>query len=274
MTGSFLITLREGLEAALVIGIILGYLYKTGQQALNRQVYLGAACAVAASILTAYVFETLLGGFEKHEELFEGIFMLVAVGILTPMIVWMNKNSRNIKSNLERQINSALTGKQLIGLTALSFLAVYREGVETVLFMEASVLSASPGQALAGGLLGITAAIFTAAVIFKGTARLNLGTFFKVTGLILVFFAAGLTAHGLHELQEAGIIPAIIDHVWNTNGFINEKGVVGSFLKTLVGYNGDPSLVEVLGWVIYTGITLKMFLAPQDKHLEKAVHHI
>lgn len=262
MSASFFITLREGLEAALIIGIILGYLYKTGQNRFNGQVYLGVAGAVLASILTAVAFESLLGGFEKYEELFEGIFMLLAVALLTPMIIWMHRNSMNIRSNLERQVGSALTGRQLLGLAVISFLSVYREGVETVLFLEAAALNSSAGQTLTGGVLGTLTAVVLAAMIFRGTARLNLGTFFKVTGIILVFFAAGLTAHGVHELQEVGVIPVIVEHVWNTNGIINEKGLVGSFLKTLVGYNGDPSLLEVISWCLYMITVGRVFITP------------
>ncbi|MHB8917821.1 MAG: FTR1 family iron permease [Desulfocucumaceae bacterium] len=260
MSASFFITLREGLEAALIIGIILGYLHKTGQGQFNRQVYLGAAGAVLASVLTAAAFESLLGGFEMHEELFEGIFMLLAVGMLTPMIIWMHNNSRSIKSNLERQVRSAVAGSQIFGLAAISFLSVYREGVETVLFMKAAALNGGSWPAMAGGTLGILAAVVLAVLIFRGTARLNLGTFFRVTGIILVFFAAGLTAHGIHELQEAGVLPVLIEHLWNTNGIINEKGLAGSFLKSLVGYNGDPSLLEVIGWSLYMAAVGRIFL--------------
>ncbi|MFZ5631927.1 MAG: FTR1 family iron permease [Bacillota bacterium] len=265
MSGAFLITLREGLEAALIIGIILGYLYKTGQSRFNRQVYFGLAAAILASILTAVMFESLLGGFEKHEKIFEGAFMLLAVGLLTPMIIWMQRNSQNIRSNLESRINSALTGKQLFGLALISFLSVYREGVETVLFMEAAAFNSGTGRTLAGGVLGILTAVILAVLIFRGTAKLNLSVFFKITGIILVFFAAGLTAHGVHELQEAGIIPVFIEHLWNTNGIVNEKGLAGSFLKALFGYNGDPSLLEVVSWCLYMVSVGRLFLNSAQK---------
>lgn len=273
MSGSFFITLREGLEAALVIGIILGYLYKTGQRRFNRQVYTGAAAAVLASVLTAVAFELLLGGFKKHEELFEGFFMLLAVALLTPMILWMHRNSNNIRSNLEKQVHLALSGGQLLGLAAVSFLSVYREGVETVLFLEAAALKSSAGQTLAGGILGIVAAVVLAAMVFKGASRLNLRTFFKVTGIILVFFAAGLTAHGVHELQEAGILPVFIDHLWNTNGIVNEAGPAGSLLKVLVGYNGDPSLLEAASWLLYMTAVGRFFMIPARK-LDQTVKQI
>lgn len=259
MSASFLITLREGLEAALIIGIILGYLHKTGQHAFQRQAIGGVIAAVIASIMTAFVFESMLGGFEEYEEIFEGIFMLLAVGLLTPMVIWMHKNSKNIKTNLEQQIHTALSGKQLFSLAIISFLSVYREGVETVLFLGAAAFSSSPVATITGGILGIITAIVLAVIIFKGIAKLNLSLFFKVTGIILVFFAAGLTAQGVHELQEAGIIPIFIEHVWDTNGIINEKGLFGSLLKTLIGYNGNPSLLEVLSWLAYLLTVGRMF---------------
>lgn len=251
MSGAFVITLREGLEAALIVGIILGYLAKTGQPGYYRQVFLGVIGAVVASIATAAVFKSVLGGFEEYEQIFEGIFMLLAVCLLTPVIFWMHNNSKNIKSNLENKINTAVSGKQMLGLAVISFLSVYREGVETVLFLGAAAFNSSAGGTLAGGITGIITAIVLALIIFKGTSKLNLKTFFKVTGAVLVLFAAGLAAHGVHELQEAGIIPVIIEHVWNTNGIINENNYIGSLLKSLFGYNGNPSLLEVISWCLY-----------------------
>ncbi|MHB8158558.1 MAG: FTR1 family iron permease [Desulfocucumaceae bacterium] len=265
MSGAFLITLREGLEAALIIGIILGYLGKTGQQVYNRQVLSGILGAVAASILTAVVFESILGGFEGYEKIFEGTFMLLAVCLLTPMIIWMQRNSKSIKSNLEKQINTAISGQQMLGLALISFLSVYREGVETVLFIEAAALNSSAGNTLIGGILGTATAIGLAVLIFKGTASLNLAAFFKVTGIVLVFFAAGLTAHGVHELQEAGIIPVVIEHVWNTNGIIDENGVLGLMLKSLFGYNGNPSLIEVISWSLYMAIVGRLYIFSNNK---------
>ncbi|MHB1421242.1 MAG: FTR1 family iron permease [Bacillota bacterium] len=264
MSASFLITLREGLEAALVIGIILSYLHKTGQKQYNRQVYAGVLLAVVASILTAIIFESLLGGFEDHEQLFEGIFMLLAVCLLTPMILWMHRNSKNIKSIMETKINHSLSKRQLFGLVSISFLAVYREGVETVLFLGAAIFNSTRGQTLIGGFLGIAAAIILTVIIFKGTTKVNLRLFFKITGIILVFFAAGLTAHGVHEFQEVGILPVFIEHIWDTSKVINENGLLGSFLKILIGYDAAPSLLEFLSWFVYVVTVGRIFLRPTE----------
>lgn len=266
MVNGLLITLREGLEAALVIGIILGYITKIGKNPLKKDVFAGVLLAVLASIGTAFLFQSVLGGFEgKNEEVFEGIFMLLAVGLLTPVILWMQKQSKHLKQGLEHQIDIAVNKKQLFGLALLSFLSVYREGVETVLFFQASAFTSSAGQLTFGGIIGLILAVGLAAGIFRGTARLNLKTFFKITGMILVFFAAGLFAHGIHELQEAGMFPVIIEHVWDINWLLNEKGTLGSFLKSLLGYNGNPSLPEVIGYLGYLLLVGKAFLFPQSK---------
>lgn len=264
MFNAFLITLREGIEAALIVGIMLGYLSKTGQGHHSKKVFLGVGLAIIASVGVAFVFEAFLGGFESHEKLFEGIFMLTAVAMLTPMILWMQKNSVNIKANLERQISTALSGNILMGLTAIAFLSVFREGIETVLFMRAALFTSSTSVTAFGGIMGTVTAIVLAALLFKGAVKLDLGTFFKVTGLVLLLVAAGLTAHGIHELQEAGVFPIFIEHVWDMNHILNEKGIAGSLLKSLFGYNGNPSLLEIISWLSFVLIVGRKFFAFSD----------
>lgn len=252
MAGAFLITLREALEAALIIGIVLGYLAKIGQTRWTSHVWVGTGLAVLASAATAYLFERLVGGFEgRSEEIFEGVVMLIAVVVLTSMILWMQRQARQIKGELQHRIDATLASGQVWGLSALAFFAVYREGVETVLFLKAAVLAGGTGGALVGGLLGILLAVAIAYLLFRTSVSFNLRQFFLITGSVLVLFAAGLLAHGIHELQEAGVVPVIIEHLWDMNGILDEKGPVGSFLKALFGYNGNPSLLEVVAWLAY-----------------------
>ncbi len=247
-----LITLREGLEAALIVGIVLGVLRKMGRTDRSRYVWAGVAAAVAASVVAGLAFNALGVAFEgRGEAIFEGVAMLLAAGVLTWMIFWMQRQGRKIQSDLERDTRRAVTEERAWALFSLAFVAVVREGIETVLFLTAAAFSATAGQTLIGGALGLIVAVAIGWLIFAAGKELDVGVFFRVTGLLLVLFAAGLVAHGIHELQEAALVPTIVEHVWNVNPILNEDSTVGEFLKALLGYNGNPSLIEVLSYVAY-----------------------
>lgn len=255
MGGALLITLREALEASLIIGIILGYLAKVGQIRLARYVWWGAGLALLASAITAYLFEVLAGGFEgRSEEIFEGIVMLAAVGVLTSMILWMQKQSCTIRGEIQSRVDQAIRSNGVAGIAVLAFVSVFREGVETVLFLKAALVSGTQQGVFVGGLAGILGAIVIAWLLFKTAVGLDLRKFFVATGTLLLLFAAGLFANGIHELQEASVLPVIVEHVWDINYLLNEEGLVGSFLKALVGYNGNPSLLEVVAWAGYLAV--------------------
>ncbi len=252
MAGSFLITLREGLEAALIVGIILAYLGKTGNRGKSSVVWIGVGLSVLMSVLVGAAIFLTAGGLEgRAEALFEGLAMLTAVGVLTYMIFWMRKQAINIRAHLHQQVNLALESGSLAALGLLAFVAVGREGIETALFMFAATKAATPAAATTGGLLGLVAAIALGYLLYRGTYRLNLRAFFNVTSVLLLLFAAGLLAHGIHEFHEAGVIPPVIGEVWNTNHILNERSTAGSFARALFGYNANPSLVEVLAYAMY-----------------------
>jgi len=270
MFSSLLITLREGLEAALIIGIILGYLSKVDQKQLYKHIFIGTGLGVLASIFAAVMFNIFAGGFEgKAEQIFEGIVLLVAVLILTTMILWMNKQSKNLGSDIRVKIDAAIGKSQIWGLISLAFISVFREGIEIVLFMNAAVVNSSAENSLIGGVLGLIIALTVAWIIFKTTATLNLKKFFQLTGAFIIFIAAGMLAGSIHEFEEAGIFPIIIEHVWDINNFLDEKGTVGSFLKAIFGYNGNPSIVEVLAYFTYLAVTVKLFFTTSPKNLKK-----
>lgn len=276
MGGAFLITLRETLEASLIIGIILGYLAKIGENRLVRYVWWGTGLALFASTVTGYLFEVLAGGFEgRSEEIFEGVVMLVAVVVLTSMILWMQKQSSAIKGELQACVDQAISSNAVAGIVILSFVSVFREGVETVLFLKAALISDTQQGVFVGGIAGILGAVFIAWLFFKKTAGFDLRKFFMATGTLLLLMAAGLFAHGIHELQEAAVLPTIIEHVWDINNILDEKSLVGSFLKALFGYNGNPSLLEVLGWTGYLavfGTRYALAVGRPKKVLNKGVH--
>jgi len=259
MIPSFIITFREALEAALVVGIVLSYLVRTRQTQYNNVVYLGVVSGIVASIIGAILFTTIAGGFAgKAEKIFEGITMLVGALLLTTMILWMMKQ-KQIARELEHRVASELTKTHRFGLCLLVFTAVLREGIETVIFLSAASFVSS-NNSIIGALAGITAAILLGYAIFLGSKKINIKKFFNITSILLILFAAGLVAHGIHELQEAKIIPTIIEHIWDINPsvapdgaypLLHEKGYIGSILESLFGYNANPSLIEVLSYIAY-----------------------
>jgi high-affinity iron transporter len=258
MLPSFLLSLREGLEASLIIGIVLGALRKLRRPDLVPTVWLGVICASVLSILAAVMLIAI--GFELEgtaEEIFEGVTMFIAAGVLTWMIFWMNSQSRHIKGELESGVTRAVTTSDRRGLFWLSFVAVAREGVELALFLAATVFvvvgrEGSLGSlALIGAVLGLGTAALLGWSLFASTVRLDLRRFFRVTGLLLLIFAAGLVAHGVHEFVEAGFLPALIDPIWNLGAIIPESSLFGQVLGTLFGYSSDPSLVEMVAYFGY-----------------------
>jgi len=260
MLTSFIITFRESLEAALIVGIILAYLSRTQGKKYYNLVYLGVVAALVASIISAFIFNTVFGGFTgRTEEIFEGIVMIFASLLITYMILWMLKQ-RHVKKELQSKVDKEIHEKHKFGLFFLAFINVFREGIETVIFLGAAVTASTTENTLFGGILGVIAAIVLGYFIFAGTKKVKIKTFFNVTSILLVLFAAGLFAHGIHELQEAKIVPVVNEHLFdinppeNTDGsfpLMHEKGTIGSLLKSLFGYNGNPSLIEVISYLFY-----------------------
>ncbi len=260
MLAEFIVMFRESIEAALIVGIMLAYLHKTKNQEHEKHVYLGVAWGIIASIVVAYAFQFVQGGFEAHEELFEGIFMIIATALVTWFILWMMENKK-IADIIRHNVQVKLDSKQTTGLMFLAFTSVFREGIEAVLFMAG--ISVSTGSlSLAGGFLGVVAALIIGYLIFERSMRFDLGKFFKITTVLLIFIAAGLFSHGIHELAEAKLLPPLVEHLWDINPpqnpdssypLLHEKGVIGSMAKALFGYDGNPSLLRVLAYIGYLG---------------------
>ena len=252
MAAAALIALREGLEAALIVGIVLGYLRKIGYLEGRRSVWVGVLVAVLGSLGFAFIIQ--LVGMElegRAEQIFEGATMFLAVGVLTWMIFWMRYQARLIKTSLEQDVQKAVETGTKWGLVLVAFTAVFREGVETALFLSAAAFAADSQGTLIGAALGLAAAVLIGYLIYATTVRLNIRLFFNITSVLLLLFAAGLLAHGIHEFQEAGLIPTVNEHVWDTNQVLDENSSAGQMLKAVFGYNGNPSLEEVVGYVGY-----------------------
>jgi high-affinity iron transporter len=259
MLPTYLLSLREGLEAALIIGILLGALSKIRRTDLSPTLWLGTLSAIGVSILTAVLLTTFGMSLEfPAEAIFEGITMLIAAGILTWMIFWMSKQARFLKSELEAGVNKAVASAGKSPVFWLAFIAVVREGIELALFITAAFFAGNQSgvtsdiiQTLVGTILGVGTAALLSWTLFATTVRLDLRRFFQVTGFVLILFAAGLIAHGVHEFNEVGWIPSVIEHVWNVDTIISESSLAGQLLKTLFGYNSSPSLTEMIAYFAY-----------------------
>jgi high-affinity iron transporter len=272
--GAALVTTREGLEASLIVGIVLAYLAKTENRQMFRVIWAGAAAAIAVSIVTGAALFFTVGELDgSSEKVFEGAAMVSAVAVLTWMIFWMRKQARGIKRELEDRLAGAIAAGSAIGLASVVFFAVLREGWETALFLFAISESSSPVSTSVGAALGLVLSVVLGVGLYLGSRRLNLRQFFTVTGMLLIVFAAGLVAHATHEFQEAGVLPTVVDHVWNTSAYVGQGSHAGRFLEALFGYNAAPSLLEVLAWAGYAAVALGLFVGPLLAWRPRATAH-
>lgn len=266
MLAAYLLALREGLEAALILGILLGALRKLNRRDLAPQIWLGAGSAALVALIAAFALYRLGVELEgRPEEIFEGITMLLAAGVLTWMVFWMSTHAPRLRQELEAEVHEAAQGTVRWGLFGVAFLAVVREGLELALFLTATTFASGLSDTLWGSLLGLGTAALLGWSLFASLINLDLRRFFQVTTVLLLLFAAGLVAHGVHEFNEAGWIPAIIEHVWDLNAVLPEKSFLGQVLTALFGYNANPSLTEVLAYLAYLlpiGIHLRRQFLP------------
>ena len=263
MIGSLVITLREGLEAALVISVVLAHLTRVGRQDRSASVWLGAGLAILVSTAVGSAIMPTIGSLEgTAEQVFEGTAMLLAVAALSYTILWMRRQAGAFQANLRHEVSRAVQDGSAWTLVGLAFLVVVREGIETVLFLFGAVQASSPVDTLIGGLLGLVLAVGLGLGLYRGGLHLDLRTFFNATALLLIMFAAGMLAHGAHELIEAGFLPGIIEPVWDLNPVLSEQSILGQFLKALFGYNGNPTLVEVAAYIAYLGAMTAIYLRP------------
>ena len=254
---ALLITLRETLEASLIVGIMLAFLNRTQNREKNPIIWAGVAAGVLTSLIAGYFLIRFAGGFEgRSEQIYEGVTMLTAAALITWMVVWLASHGRQMRDAIERKMQVHLATGALLSLFFLVYMSILREGIETVIFLQAAFMQSQNATSNFGAIAGIVLAIGGAWLLMRGMLKwFSLSRFFKVTGVLLMFFAAGLVAHGIHELEEASLIPIIVEHVWDTNAIIDENGAFGSLLKGVFGYNGNPSLVEVAAYVLYlTGV--------------------
>jgi high-affinity iron transporter len=261
MFANFLIGLREGLEAVLVVGILVAYLVKTGRRDLLRKVWLGVGAAVAVSLGAgaALTFGPKGLSFEAQEAI-GGSLSIVAVAFVTWMIFWMARTARSLKGELEGRVDTAVLagGASLVVLAAL---AVGREGLETALFLWAAAkATGSSTQPLVGGALGIAVAIVLGVLIYRGAVKINLAKFFRWTGGVLVFVAAGVLAYGIHDLQEAGILPGLNSLAFDVSSTIPPSSWYGTLLKGTFNFSPRTTWLEAVAWLAYVVPVFTLFL--------------
>ncbi|MFN8184487.1 MAG: iron uptake transporter permease EfeU [Candidatus Nanopelagicales bacterium] len=261
MIGNYLIGLREGLEAALIVSILVAYLVKTERRHLLPRIWTGVAVAVALSIGVGALltFGTRTLTFEAQEAI-GGTLSIVAVGLVTWMIFWMATNARHLKGELHSKVDKAAEAG-VWAITLVAFLAVAREGIETALFIWAAARSAGQGSApLAGALLGIATAVALGWLIYRGALKLNLATFFKWTGAALIIVAAGVLAYGIHDLQEAGILPGLNTLAFDVSSVIAPSTWYAALLKGTINFTPATTVLSAIGWLLYVGIVMPLFI--------------
>jgi high-affinity iron transporter len=267
MGAALLITLREGIEAALIITILLAYLRRLGRTDLQPLVWSGAAAAIGVSVIVAAVIFAAAAEFEgTGEQIFEGVVSLVAFGVLTWMIFWMRRQSASIKGDLQHRVDSALLGGGF-ALATLSFVVVVREGIETALFVFGADKATAGGTGgtlggIVGAIIGLLIAALLGWLLYRGSIHVNLRSFFRITGGLILIVAAGLLAFAVGEFQEAGVLPGWSSIAFDISHTLSDESGIGAVLRALVGYNAAPTVLQVASWIGAIVVSGVLFLRP------------
>jgi high-affinity iron transporter len=262
---SALIGLREGLEAALVVSILVAFLVKSDQRSALRWVWGGVAAALLICVAIGTVVAYTIGELRfEQQEIVGGSLSIMAVAFVTWMIFWMRSTARTIAKDLRGKLSDALAIGP-VAVAVMACLAVGREGLETMAFFYANVRTAEtgPDEPLIGFVVGITVAVVLGWLIYRGAVRFNLGKFFTYTGVLLVFVAAGILGYGLHDLQEAGVLPGLNTLAFDLSGPMPEDSWYGALLKGLLNYSAQTTVLQAVVWVLYVVVVLTIFLWPR-----------
>lgn len=248
-----LIALRESLEAFLIISILAGLATKLGHREARGPLLWGSGAALGATIVAGFLLDTAARELIESSgsaEAFEGIASLLAVGILTYMIVWMYRHTLSMVEGMRQHAHAALASGRPLLFFALGFVAVAREGLETILLFATLASTTTASALLLSGLVGLAASAVTAWLVFSGIVRLNIKKFFAVSGVLLIFFAGGLLMTSVHEFAEVGVVPETAN-AWNTEPLLDQHSAVGSLVKAVFGYREKPSILEAAAYFLY-----------------------
>lgn len=263
MFANFLIGLREGIEAALVVSILLAYLVRTNRHAARRALWAGVGTAVTLSLAFGALLTFTSSSLSfRQQEAFGGVMSIIAVGFVTWMVFWMKRTARDIKGELHGRLDRAFDiGDRAVAVVA--FLAVAREGLETSLFLWAAIRSTGSGTApVTGASLGLATAVVLGWAFYRGALRINLGRFFTWTGAALVVVAAGVFAYAIHDLQEAALLPGLNQLAFDISHVIPPSSWYGTLLKGIFNLSPAPSQLEALAWVAYLLPVMALFIRP------------
>lgn len=269
LTTGFLIGLREGVEAALIVAIVLAYVVRTGNGRHVPKIWLGSGVAAIVSVALGLAIFTTVGAFaEPYEQLFEGSTMLLAAVVVTWMLFWMRRQSMNLRGELQAAVDRVLGEGTAWGLAVLAFTAVIREGVETALFLAGTATSATTGagSVLAGALLGLGGAALIGWGFYRGSRAIDLRRFFRWTGIALVFIAAGLLSTAVHEFLEVAEIAGVpvigSQTAFDISAVLSHEQGIGQFLNAIFGYTSRPEVLTLTVHVIYVVAVLALYLRP------------
>lgn len=266
MFANFLIGLREGLEAALIVSILVTYLVKTGNRNQVSKIFYGTAAAIALSVAIGFFMTLVLDQLPKGiQELISGLISIVAVFLVTWMIFWMARQSRALGGQLRQKVDVAIE-TSVWALASVAFLSVIREGIETsVLIWSAARATTDDGSSALGALFGLLSAAVIGVLLYRGALKVNLGTFFKYTGTYLILVAAGILAYGIGELQEVGVFNILTETTYSFTWLIPKDGAVDSLLRGLFGFKVQPTILETLAWSLYLIPTALIYLRGYSK---------
>jgi len=259
---TLVIFLREGVEASMIVAILLAYLNRLGRRDHFRDVFLGVGAALLLATAVGVAVYATVSQYDgsRGQTIFETVTYLLAAAVLTYMTFWMRNHARSLSKELRSRAEAALDGKARWGLGLLAFQAVGREGLETVVFTLAIVFSTSPARALSGAVLGLAGSLVIAFVIYRLGHKLNLSRFFTVIGVLLMVFAAGLLADAVQNLQELGWLPVLNLPMWHTGQLLSEDSAFGDVLHSFFGYSDSPTPLQLLVYVAYLAIVIVAYL--------------
>ena len=274
MLATLVIFLREGVEASMIVAILLAYLNRMGKREHFRDVFLGVGAALLLATAAGVVVYTTVRSYDgtRGQTIFETATYLLAAAVLTYMTFWMRNHARSISKELRSRADAAMDGKARWGLALLAFQAVGREGLETVVFTLAIIFSTSPASAVSGALIGLAGSLAIAFVIYRLGHKLNLGKFFTVIGVLLMVFAAGLLADAIQNMQELGWLPVLDLPMWHTGQLLSEDSALGDVLHSFFGYSDAPTPLQLLVYVAYLAIVIAAYLGLRSS-LRARRHH-
>jgi high-affinity iron transporter len=273
LTAGLVTGLREGVEAALIIAILLAYVNRSGNGSQSIKVWLGAGLAVLVSLVAGWVVFTTAGELKTpYEQYFEGGTLLVAATVVTWMLFWMRRQSMALRGELHTRLERTLTEGSAIGLALLAFSTVIREGLETSIFLVGQATSIRTGapSIVLGALIGIVIAAGIGWIFYTGSRRIDLRFFFRWTGIGLIFIAAGLLSQAIHELVEVGVVPVGTQAAFDLRSVLPDDSGIGQFLRAILGYSAAPEVTTLAVHLLYLVLVLGLYLRPARRVMPPA----